>query len=253
MEVWKEYKNGNEINGINVITIPEDANEANATIDQSAEDIIALPKDTRVLTRDILLGRMLSKPKQIGWQAMHRQYLQDMTHLHMDRKKLSSVSVNAPGTNKPILGECCPSLQVLFLQDNYLTNLGKAFQGLKNLTQINLYGNFISQMDCFEDCVNLRKLYMEHNRISHLKGLQNCQRLEELYLGNQKIRKHQEFIFDEYSLAAISNTLEVLDLPAVNLVICKPLYFLERLTTLNLNDNLIDDFDEQVSPMLMTL
>ena len=45
----------------------------------------------------------------------------------------------------------------------------------------------------------------------------------------------------------------MLDLPAVNLVTCKPLYFLERLITLNLNDNLISDFDEQVVPMLMTL
>ena len=62
-----------------------------------------------------------------------------------------------------------------------------------------------------------------------------------------------EFTFDEYSLAAISNTLEVLDLPMVNLIRCKPLYFLENLVTLNLNDNLIDDFNEEVAPMLMTL
>ena len=62
-----------------------------------------------------------------------------------------------------------------------------------------------------------------------------------------------EFTFDEYSLAAISNTLEVLDLPMVNLIRCKPLYFLENLITLNLNDNLIEDFNEEVAPMLMTL
>ena len=107
-------------------------------------------------------------------------------------------------------------------------------------------------MDCFEDCVNLRKLYMEHNRISKLSGLQNCQRLEELYLGNQQIG-FLEFLFDDYSLAAISNTLVVLDLPAVNLIECKPIYFLERLNILNLADNKIADFEEQVSPMLMTL
>ena len=53
-----------------------------------------------------------------------------------------------------------------------------------------------------------------------------------------------EFTFDEYSLAAISNTLEVLDLPAVNLIECKPIYFLERLTNLNLADNHIKDFEE---------
>ena len=51
-------------------------------------------------------------------------------------------------------------------------------------------------------------------------------------------------MFDDYSLAAISNTLVVLDLPAVNLVECKPIYFLERLNTLNLSDNKIVDFEE---------
>ena len=89
----------------------------------------------------------------------------------MDRKKLSSITVNAPHTEKPILNECCPNLKILFLQDNYLTMIGNAFAGLKNLTQINLFNNFIVEMDCFEDCVNLRKLYMEHNRISRLSGL----------------------------------------------------------------------------------
>lgn len=62
-----------------------------------------------------------------------------------------------------------------------------------------------------------------------------------------------EFTFDDYSLAAISSTLTLLDLPKVNLVHCKPLYFLENLFTLNLNDNLISDFNDEVAPMLMTL
>ena len=130
-------------------------------------------------------------------------------------------------------------------------------------------------MNCFEECTQLRKLYLEANRISRLEGLNNCQRLEELYLGDQNIG-NLEFTFDEYSLASISNTLEVLDLPKVNLIHCKPLYdskpffakifsrmieafedlwsyFLENLITLNLNDNFISDFNDGVAPMLMTL
>ena len=39
----------------------------------------------------------------------------------------------------------------------------------------------------------------------------------------------------------------------MNLIHCKPLYFCENLVTLNLNDNLIADFDVEVAPMLMTL
>ena len=75
----------------------------------------------------------------------------------MDRKKLSSITVNAPGTDKPILHECCPNLKILFLQDNFLSGVGNAFLGLKNVTQINLFNNFIAEMDGFDDCVNLRR------------------------------------------------------------------------------------------------
>ena len=89
----------------------------------------------------------------------------------MDRKKLSSIDVNAPGTERPILNECCPNLKILFLQDNFLSSIGNAFIGLKNVTQINLFNNFISEMEGLDECVNLRKLYMEHNRISKLQGL----------------------------------------------------------------------------------
>lgn len=115
---------------------------------------------------------------------------------------------------------------------------------MKHLVQINLYGNYISKMDCFGECVKLRKLYLENNRINRLEGLHNCSRLEELYLGHQQFVSAAEFTFDEYSLAAISNSLVLMDLPDVKLVNCKPLYFLENLRTLNLADNLISDFDE---------
>jgi Leucine-rich repeat (LRR) protein len=131
--------------------------------------------------------------------------------------------------------------------------MGSCFTGLKHLVQINLFGNYISKMDCFTECTKLRQLYLENNRISRLEGLQNCQCLEELYLGHQQYKSAAEFTFDDYSLATISKSLVLLDLPEVRLVNCKPLYFLENLITLNLADNLIEDFEDQVSPMLMTL
>ena len=90
-------------------------------------------------------------------------------------------------------------------------------------------------MDCFDDCVKLQKLYLEHNRISRLEGLRNCTQLKELYIGNQQTKK--PFTFDEYSLASISSSLELLDMPNVNLIECKPLYYLEHLHTLNLQRN----------------
>ena len=52
-----------------------------------------------------------------------------------------------------------------------------------------------------------------------------------------------EFTFDEYSLAAISGSLRFLDLPNSRVKDPKPLYYLEGIDTLNLKDNLIEDFE----------
>lgn len=101
--------------------------------------------------------------------------------------------------------------------------------------------------------VNLKKLYLEKNMISKLDGLDNCRKLEEIYLGNQELPPTVEFTFDEYSLAAISGSIRLLDLPNSRVVNPKPLYYLEGLDTLNLRDNLIADFEHQVCPILQTM
>mmetsp|Transcript_14175 Transcript_14175/g.22087 ORF Transcript_14175/g.22087 Transcript_14175/m.22087 type:complete len:245 (+) Transcript_14175:265-999(+) len=108
-------------------------------------------------------------------------------------------------------------------------------------------------MEGFLDLVNLKKLYLEKNEISKLDGLDNCRKLEELYLGNQELAPTVEFSFDEYSLAAISSTLKILDLPNSNVVNPKPLYYLENIEHLNMKDNKIEDFEHQVCPLLQTM
>ena len=90
--------------------------------------------------------------------------------------------------------------------------------------------------------MNLQRLYIERNMIRKLEGLQNCTRLEELTLQEQRLPRNVVFEFDEYSLAAIANTLYVLNLANNQLVNCKQLYFCDRLETLNLRGNWIDDF-----------
>ena len=63
MEVWKES------GGHMTQSIPEDSREMENTMNDAQAQLppIKIPNDARVLTRDILLGKMLSKPKQIGW------------------------------------------------------------------------------------------------------------------------------------------------------------------------------------------
>jgi protein phosphatase 1 regulatory subunit 42 len=108
-------------------------------------------------------------------------------------------------------------------------------------------------MEGLMDLVSLKRLYIEKNCISKLDGLDNCRMLEELYIGNQELPPGAEFTFDEYSLAAISSTLRVLDLPNSQVVNPKPLYYLEGLETLNMKENLIEDFENQVCPLLQTM
>jgi hypothetical protein len=56
---------------------------------------------------------------------MHREILESMTHLKMAQMKLSSlIQVDIQGNPKPLLAEHCPNLQILYLQENYLTFIG---------------------------------------------------------------------------------------------------------------------------------
>ena len=170
----------------------------------------------------------------------------------MTNKKLSDV--RGDPDEPEILQRYCQNLSMLFLNDNLFTRLSEgSFYGLKKVQSISLYQNFITKIDFLgaETCPFLEKLYLENNRISRLEGLTHCNRLKELYIGHQNIG-NRLFELDEYSLAAISGSLELLDMPEVNLVESKSLYYLENVTTLNLKGNLINDFHEQVGPFLMT-
>lgn len=127
------------------------------------------------------------------------------------------------------------------------------FKDLTKIIQLSLYSNRIDKMEGLTSLVNLKKLYIEKNCISKLDGLDNCRMLEELYIGNQDLSPEIEFTFDEYSLAAISSTLKVLDIPNTNVQNPKALYYLEGLETLNLKENQIEDFEGQVCPLLQTM
>ena len=60
-----------------------------------------MPSDARNLTYDLLLGETKKKPRQF-----HLPYLNDMTHLMMQKKRISSLIHVDQETNeiKPLLG-----------------------------------------------------------------------------------------------------------------------------------------------------
>ena len=143
------------------------------------EPLMPVPKDGKELSREMMLGNQPTSNKKLGMSK--KEILDTMTHLHLANKKIFTLNIKAGklayyqrDEEKPLLAVMSPGLQVLFLQENYLTTLGSCFMGLKHLVQINLFGNYITKMDCFAECTKLKRLYLENNRINRLEGLQNC-------------------------------------------------------------------------------
>ena len=177
------------------------------------------PKQTVQLDgKSISLNMILGPKESKKIKSEQAQYLKKMSHLHLENKKIEIIE-NLQN---------CPNLTHVYLQENLIyTLVNDPFKSLANIVQLNLYENQIDQMEGFLELVNLKRLYLEKNQISKLDGLDNCRKLEELYLGNQELPPGTEFTFDEYSLAAISNSLRFLELPNSNVVSPKPLYYLE--------------------------
>jgi hypothetical protein len=79
-----------------------------------------------------MLGNLPTSNKKLGMSK--KEILDSMTHLHMANKKIYSLNVKAgkfayqkTDEDKPLLAAVAPELQVLFLQENYLTTMGDCF------------------------------------------------------------------------------------------------------------------------------
>jgi Leucine-rich repeat (LRR) protein len=99
-------------------------------------------------------------------------------------------------------------------------------------------------MQGLDSLVNLERLYLERNCIQKLEGLTRCRKLKELVMNDQK--NNGNFEFDEYSLAAISESITYLDMSYCGIVNAKQLFFLENVTKLKLNNNNIRDLHGDV-------
>ena len=63
MEVWKEYLEKTGADPGNIKPIAEEPNEGFSSLEFSGPPLPKLPQDAKVLSRDILLGKILNKPK----------------------------------------------------------------------------------------------------------------------------------------------------------------------------------------------
>ena len=168
-------------------------------------------------------------------------FLPSITHLSLENRKITQIESLDLWIN----------LKIIYLYDNKITKI----QGLEKwskLTTLSLERNLITKIEGLENLRNLQRLYLESNCISRLEGLHTNSKLEEINLNNQKLSPGQEFTFDDLSLWAISQSLQRLDLKSCKIADPKPLFYLERLDSLNLKDNLIDNL-EDVAPFLSTI
>jgi len=134
------------------------------------------------------------------------------------------------------------NLEKLDISNNFINNeilkdiLGfEKYNGLNvyNMKELNITGNFISDINLLANLKNLEILHMDKNKIGVWyppKG--NFNNLKELYIGSNKIKIKESFGFFNNM-----KNLEILDLSNNNIENIGPLKELEELLILNLNNN----------------
>lgn len=186
-------------------------------------------KKSRKITLDLLLSATsLTRSSTESSDA----YLQRVTHLHLQGKKI-----------KVIEGlDLCTNIKVLYLYDNLI----EVIQNLENqaiIQYLHLQNNLITEMPDLP-MSSLTKLYLDANEISEVRGLHNCTKLEELHLGNQRLSSSVSLSFDPMSLNAISKSLQVLEISGNGISILKPFGVLNNLRKLFCASNEVSDVEE---------
>jgi hypothetical protein len=181
------------------------------------------------LTRNLIISSTsLAKTRQ---ESMDK-FLGHVTHLHLQAKKLRIIE------NLDI----CVALKVLYLYDNNIAEI-ENLDFAKNLSYLYLENNVISTLPNITN-TKLKKLYLDENEINVIKGLEDLTKLEVLSVSRQRIPRNEFLKFEQGSLAAISRTLEVLDISGNNLSILQPFTRLYNLRKLFCADNKIDNLAE---------
>ena len=160
------------------------------------------------------------------------KFLGHVTHLHLQMKKLRMIE------NLDI----CVALKVLYLYDNKIKTI-ENLDFAKNLGYLYLENNLISELPTITN-VKLKKLYLDENQISIISGLEELANLEVLSVSRQRIPRNDFLKFDIVSLAAISRSLEVLDISGNNLSSLQPFTQLYNLRKLFCADNNIENLAE---------
>jgi protein phosphatase 1 regulatory subunit 42 len=127
-------------------------------------------------------------------------YLQRVTHLHLQAKRIQKIEAL----------EQCTNLKVLYLYDNQIDRI-ENLEFATTLQYLNLANNNIKELPDMQ-LPHLTKLYMDDNEVTFVAGLEPCAKLEELHLSNQRIPTFSSVTFDPNTLMALSRSLQILEI-----------------------------------------
>jgi len=160
------------------------------------------------------------------------QYLQRVTHLHLQGKRLRRIE----GLDQ------CTHLKVLYLYDNCIEEIENL--DFASIVQYLLLQNNRIKTIPLLPMPSLTKLYLDENEISMVSGLEECTKLEELHVAKQRLPAFSPLEFDISSLEAIGRTLQVLEVSGNGIQRLRPFQILVNLRKLFAADNQVTDLSE---------
>ncbi|CAL8096830.1 unnamed protein product [Calicophoron daubneyi] len=176
-----------------------------------------------------LLCKSTSNLKRRKIDETPEQYLKQITHVYLNGKHLEDVG------HEIFL---CKSLKVLYLYENLLKEVPE-LSCLSQLTHLYLQNNNIERIERLSELKNLQKLFLSRNRITVVEGLEGLTSLQELRVDHQHLQPGEYLLFDERSIAAISETLNRLDVSGNGLETLEDLVPLRSLVYLYASNNQI--------------
>jgi len=191
------------------------------------------PRGGQPLTKEMLLEgiKATKTPKEDV-----ARFLSRVTHLHLQGQHL--------GPHLGGLLETVAAVTVVYAYDNLLCGL-EGLEHLRHLQMLFLQNNRIVSMSGLESLTHLRKLHLGHNKLARVEGLHGCTQLEELHVPHQfppPSGVHDNGLpppleLCARSMAAIADTLQVLDVEGNRLNNLSCLGPFPRLRSLNLANN----------------
>ncbi|XP_064625733.1 protein phosphatase 1 regulatory subunit 42-like isoform X2 [Lineus longissimus] len=161
-------------------------------------------------------------------------YLKRLTHLYLEDRGIDDIGDDL---------SLCRNLSVLYLYDNRIAKIPSLGQN-QALTHLYLQNNNISKIDGLSHLPRLSKLYIGNNCITVIEGLERLDCLQDLHVEHQKLPPGEQLLFDPRSLAALTHSLQSLNISGNNINSIRDLEGLRMLQQFMANDNKLYDMKE---------